>query len=266
MTEKKQFVHRSGDIEWYCEQSGSGDDVILIPSGEGDCSAFDETAEDLARSFRVTTFDTPGYSRSSAPANPEDISTATLGDQIAALIRSLGIQSATVYGCSSGGLATLDLVARHKDIIHRAIVHEVAFAASESEEIPPFLAAVTDMDDDGIAATLSDVFANILNENKERWDALGDAYHERLKRNYVTWVKRYILGKPHLPVDPATLAGLPITWTIGGLSMVAPLMSNIQTAHRAGIDIGMLPCRHFPQVSIAGILAAHVRQAVLGAK
>lgn len=256
-------MHRCGDIDWYCEQRGQGLDVVLIPSGEGDCSSFDKVAEDLAKTFRVTTFDTPGFSRSSAPVELADISTATLAAQIATLIRSLGIKSAAVYGCSSGGLATLDLITHHRDLVRHAVVHEVAFAATSAEELPPFLAAMTTMDDGGVVAAASQIFATMLNENEELWNALGKDYHERMKKNYLTWVRRYLLGKPHPPTDAAALVGLPITWTIGGLSPVAPLMSNIKNAHRAGIELGMLPCRHFPQVSIPGILAAHIRACAL---
>lgn len=259
-TGRKTFMHRSGDIDWYCEQSGQGRDVVLIPSGEGDCSAFGKVAEDLAQTFRVTTFDTPGYSRSSAPANLDDISTATLGAQVAALLTSLGIRSATVYGCSSGGLATLDLVVHHRDLVRHAVVHEVALAASGKARLPPFLMAATKMDDSGIVASMSDLYANVLNEDAQLWKALGDDYHARLEKNYVTWIRRYVDGKPHPPVDPAALTGLPIIWTIGGLSLVVAVFDNIQTSHRAGIELGMLPSRHFPQVSIPDKLAAHIRE------
>ena len=65
---------------------------MLIPSGEGDCGSFAKTAELLARQFTVLTFDTPGFSRTSPPPDPADISVAALGPQVAGLVRSLGIE------------------------------------------------------------------------------------------------------------------------------------------------------------------------------
>ena len=52
-----------------------------------------------------------------------------------------------------------------------------------------------------------------------------------------------------------------MTWTIGALFEVRVFFSNVVFAHQAGIAIGTLPCRHFPQVSIPGLLAAHIRGA-----
>ena len=49
-----------------------------------------------------------------------------------------------------------------------------------------------------------------------------------------------------------------MTWTIGGLTPAARFFSNVVMAHGAGIQIGLLMCRHFPQVSIPGVLAHHI--------
>ena len=124
--QRETFVHAAGGINWYCERRGQGQAVVLVPSGEGDCASFEAVATALADTFTVLTFDTPGFSRSGAPADAAQISVATLGDQVAALVRSLGIERATFYGCSSGGRAVLDLAVRHADLIRSAVVHEVA--------------------------------------------------------------------------------------------------------------------------------------------
>jgi pimeloyl-ACP methyl ester carboxylesterase len=122
----RRFVQQSGGIDWYCELRGDGPHVVLIPSGEGDCGSFARTAELLAEQFTVLTFDTPSFSRTSPPPDPADISISALGPQVAGLVRSLGIERATFYGCSSGGIAVLDLLADHADIARHGIVHEPA--------------------------------------------------------------------------------------------------------------------------------------------
>jgi len=41
MSEISILEVRSNDgIEWYCERQGGGPDMVLIPSGEGDCENF----------------------------------------------------------------------------------------------------------------------------------------------------------------------------------------------------------------------------------
>ena len=69
------------------EQRGAGEDVILVPSGKGDCASFEAVAADLARDYRVTTFDTPGFSRSRV-SRPETVSMTALGGQVADLVKS----------------------------------------------------------------------------------------------------------------------------------------------------------------------------------
>lgn len=248
------FVHAVGDIHWYCERRGTGPNVVLVPSGEGDCASFDAVAAALADTFTVLTFDTPGFSRSGPPADPTQISVATLGDQVAALVRSLGIRSAAFYGCSSGGRAVLDLAVRHADLVRRAIVHEVATTGKGP------LADLIALDDAGVVQACKHIFGAVMNEDPAAWNNVGEAYHKRLERNYVTWVRRYVATIDSIPpLAPASLGGRPITWTIGGLNPVAAFFNNIPIAFEARIPLGLLMCRHFPQVSIPSELARHIR-------
>lgn len=246
-----------GEIEWYVEQRGGGPDVVLIPSGEGDCGSFAQVAADLATDFRVTTFDTPGFSRSAVSADVE-ISMVALARQVTSLIDALGIEKAIFYGCSSAGLAVLDIVSSDHDLISQAIVHE---AALPEEGQDSRLNALVEMDDAQVAATCANLFENVMNDDPVAWKALGPEFHGRLAANYITWVRRYVAGPSHPPVVPESLAGTPITWSIGSQFEVYYFFSNVQLAHRAGIDIGVLPCKHFPQVSIPQQLANHIRQA-----
>jgi pimeloyl-ACP methyl ester carboxylesterase len=252
--QRESFRHTAGGIDWYCERRGKGPFVVLVPSGEGDCGSFEAVAAALADAFTVLTFDTPGFSRSGAPADATQIAVATLGDQVAALVRSLGIARATFYGCSSGGRAVLDLAVRHADLVGRAIVHEVATTARGP------LAEIIPLDDAGVVAACKHVFGAVMNEDTAAWNDLGAEYHQRLERNYVTWVRRYVATiDAGPPLDPAPLAGRPIVWTIGGLNPVAAFFSNVPLAFEARIRLGLLMCRHFPQVSIPAELARHIR-------
>lgn len=248
----------SGGIDWYVEQRGSGADIVLIPSGEGDCASFAAVAADLASDYRVTTFDTPGFSRTRA--DPDDISVVTLGAQIAGLAATLGIEQAVVFGCSSGGLAALDLAVGHPQLARRTIVHEVALPDRSGRDGP--LRQMAALDDAGITQACGGFFADFFNEDRDAWLAMGEEYHARLAVNYPVWIKRYVMRMAERePIDPAALAGLPISWTIGALFPVQVFFSNVRMAHQAGIAIDTLPSRHFPQVSIPAVLAAHIRDA-----
>lgn len=252
------FSRQVDSITWYCEMRGRGPTVVLIPSGEGDCGSFEQVAQALSRDFTVLAFDMPGFSRSTDPPNFANYSTTQAAHEVAALIESLGVAPATVYGCSSGGQIALCLVADHPQLVRRAIVHEVPMPSPA----PSVLRTMADLPDDEIVTRCRDLFRNEMNENAGAWDALGAAYHKRLERNYVTWVRRYAGADHFLRTFSADeLRRRPVTWTIGGLTPAARFFSNVVMAHGAGIQIELLVCKHFPQVSIPEALTDHISRA-----
>ena len=246
-------VRTKDGIEWYCEHQGHGPDLILVPSGEGDCASFTQVATLLANSFKVTTFDMPGMSRSTAPdAALHELSAYVLATQIVSLMDELSIDVATFYGCSSGGLVVLALAANYSGRVRSAIVHEVPLGKK--------LSAFTTMDDATIVDVCRRIFATEMVEDNEAWTALGPAYHARLDRNYVTWVRNYV-DKVERTFSKAELNVRPVDWTVGALTPMGAFFENVTTASQAGIPIGLLPSRHFPQVTIPAVLAEHIRMA-----
>lgn len=254
----KTFIHHAAGIDWYCETQGAGPAVVLIPSGEGDCAAFAATGARLAERCSVLTFDTPGFSRTSTPEDPTDISMGRLADQVASLVRSLGIESATFYGCSSGGRAVLDLACTHSSLVRRGLVHEAALSTPSTAKADQMMSSVGAMEDAAVVATCQHIFGKVLNEDDEKWRGLGELYHRRLERNYITWARCYAARGTGTPIDPELLRGRPITWTIGGLTPPEFVAGNLEVAAAAGIQVTTLPCRHFPHVSVPDVLAEHI--------
>ena len=252
MQREAGFRRRVDSIEWYCESRGSGPAIVLIPSGEGDCGSFEKVDALLSAEFSVLTFDMPGFSRSSDPPDFANYSLSRAASEVAALVRSLGFGPATFYGCSSGGQVALCLAAEHSDVVRNIAVHEVPLAPS------PMLLPLMQLTDEGVIQACKARFRNQMNENPEAWDALGEAFHTRLERNYVTWVRRYIAQHVLRSFTADELRRRPITWTIGGLTPAVAFFDNVVTAHAAGIRVGLLMCKHFPQVSIPDVLADHI--------
>jgi len=260
------FTHRAAGIDWYCEQRGAGPVIVLVPSGEGDCSSYEQVARLLADSFTVLTFDMPGFSRSSAPdAEPWPVGAP---GQIAELVSSLGIERASFYGCSSGGAFVLWLALDHPDIVRNAMIHEMAMVTTFTPEQIGGMLSVVGLDDAAIMAANRERNAGaLLGEDTtqlESYKALGTDYRDRVERNMVTWIRRYVAqGGWRTEYDPAELAGRPIDWTIGGLTPAQFFFGNVLLAVRAGLPISWLPCRHAPHLTIPNELAAHLRATTL---
>lgn len=252
----------AGGIDWYCELRGKGPTVVLIPSGEGDCTSFGTVAEALADDFTVLTFDMPGFSRTTAPPNFGPVNATLLADQIAELVQGLGMTLATFYGCSSAGLAVLSLSTGHSEIVRNGIVHEAALVNEFGlPEVAEAQFGLTRLDDEVIVGICKDLFRNKLNLNPQLWDDVGPEYHQRLEKNYVTWVRHYVWrGLEDHDYNAEDLTKRPIAWSIGGFSEVWLGIANLRVAQRANIHVEILPCRHFPQVETPEVLANHIRK------
>ena len=259
MRDRGNHITRVASVDWYYELRGEGPPVVLVPSGEGDCGSFEKVASALAQDFTVLTFDMPGFSRSSDPRNFDSYSLRQAAEEIAELVRSFELGPATFYGCSSGGQIGLWLAIAHDDVVRSVAVHEVPLSVRAA------VGSLATLPEPQIIQMCRDLFRNQMNENPDAWDALGDAYHGRLERNYVTWMRRYVAPAGVLHQFTADeLRGRRVTWTIGGLTPAAHFFDNVVLAVSAGIPISVLPCRHFPQVSIPDQLADHIRNVAYG--
>ena len=244
-------------ISWYYERRGSGPDVVLIPSGEGDCTSFAKVADALASSFSVTTFDMPGFSRTKAPESAmSDISAAKLAVQILNLMDKLSIDKATFWGCSSGGLVALILAANHPDRVRNVIVHEVPLG------IPSAMPPLKTLDDAAIVQQCRHLFGTVMCEDESKWNSLGPAYRERWEKNVVTWVRTY-MASVERSFTKEELTSRPVTWTIGALTPAGMFFQNVVDGYGAGIQVGLLPSKHFPQLTAVDVLEGHIREAVM---
>jgi pimeloyl-ACP methyl ester carboxylesterase len=250
-------VETGDGISWYVQQSGSGPHLMFIPSGEGDCSSFDKVATLLSSTFKITTFDLPGFSRSPAsPSAMENLTPIILARQIIPLMDKLGIPSTTIYASSSGGLIGRALLIHYPERVERLIIHEVPLSIPPGMDV---ISQLADTNEPQVVAICADLFKNVMNEDRTAWEALGPEYHKRLEKNYVTWIRSYVKSLPFTEWKKEEVMTKPVFWTVGALSTMGAWFDNVVMACETGIKIGMLPCRHFPQVSIPDKLVEYIR-------
>lgn len=253
-------------LTWYYQQEGQGPHIVLVPSGEGDCSSFDTASSILCKSFTVTTFDMPGMSRS-VPVPAEAVARVTaelLASQIISIIDALDIKEATFYGCSSGAAAVLALQALYPERVRNAIVHECPLVSSQTH-----FEVMVDMLDHSPEQAVEIGIQGLASmiEDKTAAENLSAEYKARLRKNMPLWIRGYIPVLPpsitELVKVDANLLKKPIDWTVGGLNRTNLFFENIVIATRLGIPISLLDTQHFPQIAKPEMLAEHIEKTTM---
>jgi pimeloyl-ACP methyl ester carboxylesterase len=109
---------------WFDER-GSGDPLILLHGGIGGSEMFDPILDTLAAGRRVITVDLPGHGHTASPGRP--LRYEDMADQIAGLIRHLGLDQADLMGLSLGGGVALRTAIQHPALIRRLVLVSAPF-------------------------------------------------------------------------------------------------------------------------------------------
>ena len=165
----------------YYELRGKGPSLILIPGDEGDAEEYLRVAELLDGEFTILTYDRRGYSRSPRKADYNGTTVDQQGDDAAALLSSLEMAPAAVWGNSSGAIISLSLVLRHPETVRRAMLHEPPLFAGMSDpaENLAFLKKATA---DGKVPFLRMLTGDVI------YDGFSEGYRARLLADD-TWIR-----------------------------------------------------------------------------
>lgn len=107
-------------VRLYYEERGAGEPLVLVPGfGAGMWIWFRQT-EELARRFRVITFDPRGVARSGWRDEPLTIE--MIADDVAALLSALGCGGAHVVGASFGGFVAQEFALRHPELTRTLVL------------------------------------------------------------------------------------------------------------------------------------------------
>jgi pimeloyl-ACP methyl ester carboxylesterase len=107
-------------INLYYETHGSGRPLILLHGGLGSGEMFGPILPTLAANHKVILVDLQGHGRTADIDRP--ISIELMADDIAALITHLGLDRPDVFGYSLGGGVAFFTVAKHPDLVGKAVI------------------------------------------------------------------------------------------------------------------------------------------------
>ena len=112
-------------IKLYYEIHGKGRPLVLLHGGLGAIEMFGPNLPTLAKGRQLIAVDLQGHGRTADIDRP--LSVALMADDIAALIKHLGIDSADVMGYSLGGGVALLTAIRHPEVVRKLVVVSTPF-------------------------------------------------------------------------------------------------------------------------------------------
>lgn len=103
----------SKGVQLYYEEAGTGFPIVFVHEFAHDHRSWEPQLRYFSRRYRCIAYNARGYPPSDVPASPSQYSQAIAADDIAGVMRHLGIRKAHIVGCSMGGYATLHFGLRH---------------------------------------------------------------------------------------------------------------------------------------------------------
>lgn len=167
----------------YYEIHGDGAPLILLHGGLGSTDMFGEQLTRLAAGRQVIVADLQGHGRTADIDRP--LRLEQIGDDVAALIRHLGLARADVMGYSFGAGAALRTAIQHPELVRKLVVVSIPF--KRDGWYPENLAG---MDQMGAAAAAfmkeTPIYHNYARvaPDPEHFPALLDKMGDLLRQNY----------------------------------------------------------------------------------
>lgn len=107
-------------MKMYYEIHGQGQPLILIHGGLGSSGMFDAILPELSKGHKVIAVDLQAHGRTADVDRP--LSYEAMADDVAELIRHLGIPAAVVMGYSVGGEVALRTAIQHPDVVRKLVI------------------------------------------------------------------------------------------------------------------------------------------------
>jgi pimeloyl-ACP methyl ester carboxylesterase len=165
-------------LNLYYEIRGAGEPLILLHGGVVGISMFGANLEALSERRQVIAVELQGHGHTADIDRP--LSYEAMADDIAALMKYLGIQRADVMGYSLGGGVALQTAIRHPQSVRKLVVVSAPFRRDGF--YPEILAAMAQMGPAAAAgmkqSPLSQLYPNV------NWSVLFTKLSDLLRKDY----------------------------------------------------------------------------------
>ena len=249
--------------ELYHEVRGDGPPLLLIMGMTGDAGHFEGFADLLADEFTVVTYDRRGNGRSPRPSGWTSTSPEEQADDAAALLDSLGLAPAAVYGSSSGGTFALCLLIRHPETVRGAVLHEAPFVSLFDD--PGARAEVTALVQEGMEAggppaVLERLWRYVAGD--AGWERLEPGLRGRMQASADTLLDVELGSYESFLPDEETLASVaaPVLVLVSEQGPAVYGQAAGRMAERLGVEVTCTPGTHTAYHDRPHELAETIRQ------
>jgi pimeloyl-ACP methyl ester carboxylesterase len=97
----------SKGVQLYYEEAGKGTPIVFVHEFAGDLRSWEPQIRHFSRRYRCIAFNARGYPPSDVPKAKSAYSQRIAADDIARVMRHVGVAQAHIIGCSMGGFATV---------------------------------------------------------------------------------------------------------------------------------------------------------------
>jgi pimeloyl-ACP methyl ester carboxylesterase len=103
----------SDGVRLYFEDTGKGTTIVFVHEFADDLRSWEPQMRFFSRRYRCIAYNARGYPPSDVPKSRSKYSQAIAADDIANVMRELGVSKAHIVGCSMGGYATVHFGLRY---------------------------------------------------------------------------------------------------------------------------------------------------------
>ncbi len=251
------------------QDAGHGAPLVLVHGSWDDRHVWAFVEDDLAKSFRVLSYDRRGHTDSED--SPEPGTHTDDEDDLAALIELLGLAPANLVGSSFGGSIALGLAARRPELVRSICAHEPPLLSLAADD--PVVAQFTE----GVAPAVSLIDGGETEAGAElfverviapgAWDDMSPEEQARMVRNAGTFPDDF-RDCTELMIDLDALAQFPSSVLLTGGDESPPFFGKILTRLvevMKSARVRILPgAGHEPHLTHPDLWVAVVREFVTG--
>src|SRR6266550_3574442 len=177
--QQKGYASVNG-LNLYYEIHGSGEPLMLLPGGFETVEAMGEIVPQLAATRRVIGIELQGHGHTADIERP--LRFELMADDIAALIRHLGLERADIFGFSLGGGVGLQTAIQHPEVVRKLAVASTAF--KRDGWYPEVLAGMASISVETFAGTPIHEAYLKTSPRPEAWPTFVDKMRQLLNEGY----------------------------------------------------------------------------------